>query len=152
MMLKVLLCIALQSSLSFVVVRNPYHPLRGSSASGIPVRPFSSVPLLATTVGKTENTLSDEELSRRLLNGNAFSAAITTAELKQSYRQLAREFHPDNAETGNAEIFRRISDLHNDMQAQLEHEKLLNATAASHVGPFSWGTGFGTRDAEYGFR
>jgi molecular chaperone DnaJ len=37
-----------------------------------------------------------------------FNKTADEAELKSAYKKAARKFHPDNAETGNEELFKKV--------------------------------------------
>lgn len=96
----------------------------------------------------TANEMTDEQLTKRLLemsqadekDTKKITETGTAQELKQSYRRLAREYHPDNSETGDADIFRRLSDLHNKLQEHLEQKKKMEELQAEYANsaPFTW--------------
>ncbi len=44
-------------------------------------------------------------------------STATTEDIKKAYRQLSRIYHPDNKETGDANIFNRINQMYRGLTA-----------------------------------
>lgn len=75
------------------------------------------------------------------------SSQATKQEIKKSYRQLARQYHPDNSETGDEELFKQIQEAYSvlsDEQKrgvydQVGHEAFVNKVgqASAHGNPYA---------------
>ncbi|HEY9886288.1 MAG TPA: DnaJ domain-containing protein, partial [Vampirovibrionales bacterium] len=74
----------------------------------------------------------------------------STAEIKKSYKQLARKYHPDNSSTGNEEMFKKIGEAYavlSDSQKksvydQVGHEAFVNGGSRAGAGGFGGGSFF----------
>lgn len=75
------------------------------------------------------------------------SSQATKQEIKKSYRQLARKFHPDNSDTGDEDVFKQIQEaysvLSDDQKRgiydQVGHDAFVNKVgqASGHGNPYA---------------
>ena len=74
------------------------------------------------------------------------SKTATDAEIKSAFRKKAKEYHPDNKETGNAEKFKEVSEAYgvlSDANKRKQYDQFGSAAfdnnAGGGFGGFNWG-------------
>ncbi len=74
------------------------------------------------------------------------SKNATEAEIKSAFRKKAKEYHPDNKETGNAEKFKEVSEAYgvlSDANKRKQYDQFGSAAFDNNAGGFSgFGGGF----------
>ena len=89
------------------------------------------------------------------------SKNATEAEIKSAFRKKAKEYHPDNKETGNAEKFKEVSEAYgvlSDANKRKQYDQFgssaFDNNGAGGFGGFNWGgfsggfNGFGFEDID----
>ena len=82
------------------------------------------------------------------------SKNATDSEIKSAFRKKAKEYHPDNKETGNADKFKEVSEAYNvlsDANKRRQYDQFGSAAFDNNAGGFDGFSGFGGGFSGFGF-
>ncbi len=75
--------------------------------------------------------------------------SASSSEIKQSYKKLARKYHPDNKETGDENLFKKLGEAYSvlsDEQKRSVYDRLGHQAFAEGGGSTRYGAGFNNAD------